>query len=75
MIINCQRINPRLNYLQIAEWVERVIKSCTTEEQLEGAERLLNSYKKQTNSEHYLYINRYLNHSLLEKSKDLKYRR
>ena len=75
MIINCQRINPRLNYLQIAEWVERVIKSCTTEEQLAGAERLLKSYKKQTADEYYVHVNRYLNHSLLEKSRSIKYKR
>lgn len=65
----------KMNYIQISEWIEKVIRSCNNIEQLKGAENLFQSYKKQTDRESYIYIHRYLTHLLREKHNDLNFRR
>lgn len=64
----------KMNYIQISEWVEKVIRSCKNNEQLKSAEKLFQTYKKQTNKETYHYIHRYLTHLLQEKHNDINYR-
>lgn len=55
-------------YIAISDWVEKVILSCKTKEQLNSAKQLYQLYKQQTNTNSYRNIHRFLNHVLIEKS-------
>lgn len=62
-----------MDYVKISEWIDRVIMSCKTAEQLESAENLLKLYKQQTNKESYTGIHRFLNHTLREQINRISY--
>ena len=62
-----------MDYIAISKWVEKVIMSCETSDQVKSAERLYKLYKQQTNKESYINIHRFLNHCLNEKVNRLSY--
>lgn len=61
-----------MDYIKIFQWVEKVINSCQTQEQLFSAGRLIDLYIKQTNNYEFLQIHNYLNRIFYSKLQTLK---
>ena len=60
-------------YIAISDWVEKVILSCKTKEQLNSAKQLYQLYKQQTNTNSYRDIHRFLNHTINHQLNRLSY--